>query len=102
MDPCTKCGSELPENANFCPKCGKKVHGKTIKEEFEVKASELVDKVKAFIHEGNVRRIIVKDQDGKTLMEFPPNYRCHRHRFGANISSGRSDSYACDEIYSRS
>lgn len=71
MDPCTKCGSELPENANFCPKCGKKVHGKTIKEEFEVKASELVDKVKAFIHEGNVRRIIVKDQDGKTLMEFP-------------------------------
>jgi hypothetical protein len=44
---------------------------KVKREEFEVKGSELVDKVKALIHEGNVRRIIVKDHEGKTLMEFP-------------------------------
>jgi len=41
------------------------------REEFDVKGNELVERVKALIHEGNVRRIIVKDQEGKTLMEFP-------------------------------
>lgn len=71
MSFCTKCGVELPEDAKFCHKCGRKIDGKTIKEEFEVVGSELVDKVKALIHEGNVRRIIVKDQAGRTLMEFP-------------------------------
>jgi len=45
--------------------------GEIKKEEFEVSGSELVDKVKALIHEGNVRRVIVKDQEGRTLMEFP-------------------------------
>ena len=32
---------------------------------------DLVDKVKSLIHEGNVRRIIVKDEHGNTFMEIP-------------------------------
>jgi hypothetical protein len=32
---------------------------------------ELVDKVKALIHEGNVRRIIIKNEQGHTFVEIP-------------------------------
>ncbi len=41
------------------------------KEEFKVSGDELVSFVKKLIHEGNIRRIIVKDKDGNTLMEIP-------------------------------
>lgn len=40
-------------------------------EEFKVKGEELLGKVKELISEGNVRRIIIKDKDGKTVAEFP-------------------------------
>jgi hypothetical protein len=40
-------------------------------EELKVQAGELVDKVKELIHEGNVRRIIIKDESGHTFMELP-------------------------------
>ncbi len=40
-------------------------------EEFKIQAGELVDKVKELIHEGNVRRIIIKDPSGHTFMELP-------------------------------
>ena len=41
------------------------------KEEFKVKGEELIRKVKELIHEGNVRRIIIKDNEGKTYLEIP-------------------------------
>jgi len=40
-------------------------------EEFHVNGEELLSKIKALIHEGNIRRIIIKDRDGKVLLEFP-------------------------------
>lgn len=40
-------------------------------EEFKVHGKDLVDKVKSLIHEGNIRRIIVKDQNGVTFLEIP-------------------------------
>jgi len=40
-------------------------------EEFTVNGEELVTKVKSLINEGNIRRIIIKDVEGKTLVEFP-------------------------------
>ncbi len=40
-------------------------------EEFRVKGEELLTKIKQLIHEGNIRRIIIKDKDGKTIMEIP-------------------------------
>ena len=40
-------------------------------EEFKVKGKDLVDKVKAIVHEGNVRRIILKDEKGQTFLEIP-------------------------------
>jgi hypothetical protein len=40
-------------------------------EQFKVHASELADKVREIIKEGNVRRIIIKDEQGHTFMEIP-------------------------------
>lgn len=44
---------------------------KTTKEEYSVSGEGLVEKAKQLLHEGNVRKIIIKNKDGKTLAEFP-------------------------------
>jgi len=67
---CGKCGSELDEVDRFCRKCGSSLQP-TLVEEFSVAADDLVAKVKELIHEGNVRRIVVKDEAEKTLIEIP-------------------------------
>ena len=43
---------------------------KSYTEELQVMGEQLLSKVKELLHEGNVRRIIIK-QDGRTIMEFP-------------------------------
>ena len=40
-------------------------------EEIQVLGRDLVDKVKTLIHEGNVQRVIVKDDSGHTYLEIP-------------------------------
>lgn len=40
-------------------------------EEFKINGEQLVGKVKQLIREGNVRHIIVKNRDDRTLVEFP-------------------------------
>ncbi len=40
-------------------------------EEFRVKGEELLGKVKELIHEGNIRRIIIDNEEGRTLIEIP-------------------------------
>jgi len=67
---CAKCEAELPRGAKFCPNCGTFV-GKIVKEEFSVSADDLISKVKEIIREGNITRIIVKDEKGKILLEIP-------------------------------
>ena len=37
----------------------------------KVTGEKLVSKVQEIIHEGNVRRVIIKNQDGMTVMEIP-------------------------------
>jgi hypothetical protein len=44
---------------------------KHTQEEFRVKGEDLLAKVKQLIDEGNVRRIIIKDKESKTLIEVP-------------------------------
>ena len=70
MVKCESCGADLSEGANFCSKCGAPV-GKAVKEEFTVRSEDLVAKIKELIHEGDISRIIVKDENGKTLLEIP-------------------------------
>lgn len=41
------------------------------KEEFKVKSEEVIGKVKELMHEGNVRKLVIKDEDGKVYLEIP-------------------------------
>jgi hypothetical protein len=49
---------------------GQQPEYKSYTEELQVMGEQLLSKVKELLHEGNVRRIIIK-QEGHTLMEFP-------------------------------
>ncbi len=40
-------------------------------EEFRVEGEKLIAKIKELVHEGNIRRISIKDKEGKTVMEIP-------------------------------
>jgi hypothetical protein len=40
-------------------------------EEFKVKGEELLAKVKELVREGNIRRIIIDNEEGRTLLEIP-------------------------------
>ena len=40
-------------------------------EEFRVEGEKLIAKIKELLHEWNIRRIIIKDKEGKTVMEIP-------------------------------
>lgn len=45
--------------------------GKVRTEEFQVKGEEIVAKIKQLMHEGGIRRVIIKNEDGKTLIDIP-------------------------------
>lgn len=44
---------------------------KQTKEEFKVNGEDLLKTVKRLIAEGNVRRLTIKDKNGKTIVEMP-------------------------------
>ncbi len=46
-------------------------HGRTFTEEFRLSGEAVVAKVKELVREGNVRRIAIKNDDGKVLIEIP-------------------------------
>ncbi|MEV5408797.1 DUF4342 domain-containing protein [Thermopolyspora sp. NPDC052614] len=41
------------------------------KEEIRVRGAELGDLIRRVIHEGNVRRVIIRDARGRTVLEIP-------------------------------
>jgi hypothetical protein len=43
----------------------------TRREEYKVKGEKIVAKIKELLHEGNVRHVVIKNDEGKTLIEFP-------------------------------
>jgi len=70
MGHCKKCGAELGKDANYCSACGSST--KEVKtEEFTVSSDDLVKTVKKLFREGNIRRIIIKDEKGKLLLDIP-------------------------------
>jgi hypothetical protein len=40
-------------------------------EEFQVTGEALLAKVKELLHEGNIRRILIKNEEGHIIAEFP-------------------------------
>lgn len=41
------------------------------REEFKVSGKDLIEKIRELIKEGNVRRIIVRNENGKKITEIP-------------------------------
>ena len=44
---------------------------KTYTEEFEVNGEELLAKIKELAHEGNIRRVIIRNEEGRNLIDVP-------------------------------
>lgn len=40
-------------------------------EEIKVQGEQLLGKVRELVHEGNVRRIVIENENGQTLVELP-------------------------------
>ncbi len=70
MKYCNRCGHEVKEDMIFCPYCGASLK-KVKQEEYTVSSDDLVKRIKELIHEGNVTRIIIKNEKGETLLEMP-------------------------------
>ncbi len=60
----------MKDSDKFCSSCGAPV-SKVVREELSVSADNLIERVKELLHEGNVTRIIVKNEAGKVLLEIP-------------------------------
>lgn len=67
---CRSCGAELVPGATFCHRCGAKV-AEASTQVFSVSSDDLEKRVKELIHEGNVTRIVVKDESGRELIAIP-------------------------------
>ncbi|MGQ9760085.1 MAG: DUF4342 domain-containing protein [Candidatus Methanomethylicaceae archaeon] len=61
MPYCQNCGIQVSSDAKYCPACGNKLE-RRITEEFTIAANELIKKIEDLVREGNVTRIIVKDE----------------------------------------
>jgi hypothetical protein len=44
---------------------------RTRTETFKLDGGKVLDTIKDLIHQGNIRRIILKNEEGKTLIEIP-------------------------------
>lgn len=43
-------------------------------EEFKLEGGKILDKIKELIHQGHIRRITLKNEEGKTLIEIPSRW----------------------------
>ena len=59
--------SEQPRDVDHATEEGER----TFTEQIEIAASDLVDRTKELIEEGNVRRIIIRNQEDEVLLEVP-------------------------------
>ena len=57
--------------AEIVPTPEAKTEEKFATEEFRISGDALVTKIKELIHQGNIRRIIIKNEEGGTLIEIP-------------------------------
>jgi hypothetical protein len=78
------------------------------KEKFKVSGEDIIKKIKEIIKEGNARRIIIKNEDGKSVAEFPLtvgavgaliNRRCCGSSYCPDIGRCRRYSYFTYQMY---
>jgi len=58
-------------NVNHDPQADTTKQGRSHTEEFRVSGEAVLAKVRELVREGNVRRITIKNDDGKVLIEIP-------------------------------
>jgi hypothetical protein len=56
---------------SFIQKEKKMTEEKVRTEEFQFNGDALVAKIKEILHAGNIRRIVIKNEDGRTLIDIP-------------------------------
>jgi hypothetical protein len=66
---CVECGSDLAPTARFCSFCGVQVGLK--KEVFQVSPERLVEKFKEVAKDASVKRIVVRNEKGQTVLSVP-------------------------------
>lgn len=71
FDRCWVVGLLLPQNLVWQSAKINMEENNHKKEEFKVSGDQIVGKIKELIKEGNVRRIIIKNEKGDSLMEIP-------------------------------
>ena len=69
MTTCRRCGAELLEGAQFCHRCGTAISQS--REEFVIDSDHLVERIKELLHEGNVTRIMVRDNKNRLFLDIP-------------------------------
>lgn len=62
---------EQPPTVEVDETSGDTSEEKVTVEEYKISGNDLVAKVKELIHQGNIRRIIIKNEEGRTLVEIP-------------------------------
>ena len=70
MKYCANCGTELKDEDLYCSACGKSVK-ETVAEELTVESTSLIQRVRELLREGNVTRIIIKNESDEVLLEIP-------------------------------
>jgi hypothetical protein len=70
MDKCPRCGRKVDATIYYCPDCGAYLQGYST-EEMSVSSDNLAATIRKLIKEGNVRRIIVKNDKGQNVFEIP-------------------------------
>lgn len=58
----------MTERKQHDPESGER---RTFTEELEVAGSQLVERVRELIEQGNIRRLIIRNSEGRTLIEIP-------------------------------
>src|SRR5205807_8421540 len=69
MVKCLECGTELPAAAKFCFSCRTQIGLK--KEIFQVSSEKLLEKFKELTRDATVKRVIIKDDQGKVVLSIP-------------------------------
>jgi hypothetical protein len=64
-------GGHAPGRTNMTEENSEKKETKSRYEEFKLSGGEILNKMKELIHEGNIRRVTLKDETGKTFLEIP-------------------------------
>lgn len=66
---CIECSRELQPDDKFCSACGTRVDIK--KDVYEVSPDGLVEKIKEVVRDVRVKKVVIKDGDGKVLLSMP-------------------------------